>query len=211
MSLTDILERGYFPKELPIPFNTSLFAAVAAGVGLPKEFNPTLVGSNPKVRSAKPTKYSHARGGLLRRPLSIPNPLTFYRLAREIDHHWAALQPHIGGTQLSSTRPVFMPTGRAIQGAQSQSMRSMLAAHTRLNNRYVLRTDINRYYQSIYTHSIPWAVHTKAIAKANRTMALIGNCLDLLTRAGQDGQTDSWNSDWTRHLPRVGRNSDAEV
>jgi hypothetical protein len=64
-----------------------------------------------------------------------------------------------------------------------------LAVQTRLNNRYVLRTDINRFYQSIYTHSIPWAVHTKPFAKANRGMAHIGNRLDLLTRSGQDGQT----------------------
>ena len=190
MPLRDILERGYFPKELPNPFVTSLFAASAtSAVGLPKDFNPTLVGANPRVRSAKQVKYSHARGGLLRRPLSIPNPLTFYYLAREIDQHWSALQAHVGGTTLSATRPVFAPIGRAIQGAQSQSMGPTLAVQTRLNNRYVLKTDINRFYQSIYTHSIPWAVHTKPFAKANRGMAHIGNRLDFLTRNGQDGQT----------------------
>jgi hypothetical protein len=60
---------------------------------------------------------------------------------------------------------------------------------TRLGRRYILQTDINRFYHSIYTHSISWAVHSKATAKANRSMALVGNKLDYWIRMGQDQQT----------------------
>jgi hypothetical protein len=41
----------------------------------------------------------------------------------------------------------------------------------------------------LYTHSIPWALHTKTVAKANRTQALLGNQIDKLVREGQDRQT----------------------
>lgn len=43
--------------------------------------------------------------------------------------------------------------------------------------------------QIIYTHSIPWALHGKANAKANRNRSLFGNALDECVRNAQDGQT----------------------
>ena len=54
---------------------------------------------------------------------------------------------------------------------------------------FILKADISRFYPSIYSHSIPWAIHTKPVSKANRTPALIGNILDQLVRNAQDGQT----------------------
>jgi len=82
-----------------------------------------------------------------------------------------------------------MATGRAIQGRRHQRLRPVLAAVTRRNNRYVLKTDISRFYHSIYTHSIPWALHTKAFSKQNRGLTHLGNRIDALVRAGQDLQT----------------------
>ena len=191
MALSDILERGYFPKELPNPFVTnSLASAVtASGVVLPADFNIDLRRHNPRIPKAKSTKYSHARGGLQRRQLCLPNPVLHYLICREIDSNWAALAPSISGTPLSATTPVFAPIGRAIRGARQQDARRELAVQTRINNRYILRTDISRFYHSIYTHSIPWALHAKTVAKANRAMSLLGNRLDCLVRNGQDGQT----------------------
>jgi len=53
-----------------------------------------------------------------------------------------------------------------------------------------LKADITRYYPSIYTHSIPWALHTKEVAKSNtKDENLIGNKIDTLVRNMQDGQT----------------------
>ena len=56
---------------------------------------------------------------------------------------------------------------------------------------YLLRTDISRYYSTVYTHSIPWAIHTKAEAKAHkRDMSYIGNRIDHAVQNCQDGQTN---------------------
>ncbi len=191
MALSDTLERGYFPKELPNPFVTTSFASAvtAPGAALPAKFNVTFGSGRTGMPKAKPTRYSHARGGLLRRQLCLPNPVLYYLLCREIHSNWAALQPNTGGTPLSATAPILEPTGRAIQSVRPQSARRELAVQTRINSRYILRTDISRFYHSIYTHSIPWALHTKAVAKANRGMSLLGNRLDCLVRNGQDGQT----------------------
>lgn len=93
------------------------------------------------------------------------------------------------GTPLAATSPEFKASGRAIDGKHPQSARAELAQSTRLGRRYALRTDITRFYGGIYTHSIPWALHTKAVAKGNRTLALLGNKLDYWVRLGQDQQT----------------------
>ena len=191
MSLQHILERGFFPKEIPNPFVTTSFAsAVAAqGVNLPVDFNTNLQKTKRVPLSAEPTKYFHARGGLLRRQLCLPNPILYFLLCMELDSNWSALQSSIGGTALSATNPVFKSTGRAIDGAKPLDARRELAVQTRINNRYILKTDISRFYNSIYTHSIPWAIHTKPFAKTNRDMTHLGNRLDCLVRSGQDGQT----------------------
>ncbi len=168
---------------------TSPFASVVtdAHVALPPGFEPDFDRREPL--KAMPVKYSHARVGLLRRPLEIPNPVLHFLLCDEISKHWGALQPHLCGTPLSASHPVLSPAGRAVESARPQSARQELAAQTRLNQKYILKTDISNFYNSIYTHSVPWALHTKAVAKANRGMRLLGNRLDYLLRNGQDGQT----------------------
>jgi len=57
--------------------------------------------------------------------------------------------------------------------------------------RFMLRTDVSRFFPTIYTHSVPWAFHTKSVAKKNKnpTPKYFGNLLDLALRQGQDGQT----------------------
>lgn len=191
VSLQDILARGYFPKELPNPFTTDTFAAVctASGTTLPSGFCLDPRQRDGRLKMTKPARYSLARRGLLRRALAVPNPVSQYALAMEIESNWAGLLPAVGGTTISSTNPVFAPKGRAIQASKSQGHRSVDAVETRRNNRFVLKTDISRFYHSIYTHSLPWALHSKAVAKQMRDNSLLGNRLDLLVRSAQDGQT----------------------
>jgi len=56
---------------------------------------------------------------------------------------------------------------------------------------YFFQTDITDCYGSIYTHSIPWAIHTKKVAKAKRTDdSLVGNKIDILIQVMSNGQTN---------------------
>ena len=50
------------------------------------------------------------------------------------------------------------------------------------------------FFPTIYTHTIPWALHTKPVAKANKgkgkkSPQLLGNLLDIRCMSLQDGQT----------------------
>ena len=56
---------------------------------------------------------------------------------------------------------------------------------------YVLHTDISDCYGSIYTHTIPWAIHTKDSAKVNRAKyGNIGNIIDHHLKSMAYGQTN---------------------
>lgn len=189
MPLGDLLARGYFPKELPRPFVTAPFAnAITAATPLPADFAKSAAKGN-NLPTGKVGRYSLARGGLFRRPLGICNPLHYFLLSKELIQNWATISPRVSGSSLAATAPDFKTVGRAIDGKWPQSARPDFAQERRLGMRYVLATDINRFYGSIYTHAIAWAVHTKSTAKANRTLSLLGNKIDYWVRMGQDQQT----------------------
>lgn len=60
-----------------------------------------------------------------------------------------------------------------------------------LDYEYVLHTDITDCYGSIYTHSVPWAIHTKPVAKVNRDPnGNLGNVIDKHLRDMAFGQTN---------------------
>ena len=81
------------------------------------------------------------------------------------------------------------PNGRAIEKQNKISDLDVDKFAVRGLSKYLLITDISRFYGSIYTHSIPWALHTKDVAKKDRTDRLLENLLDKNARNGQDGQT----------------------
>ncbi|PSV03813.1 reverse transcriptase [Photobacterium leiognathi subsp. mandapamensis] len=60
-----------------------------------------------------------------------------------------------------------------------------------LEYKYLFTTDIANFYPSIYTHSIPWAIHTKEVAKPIRgSNANLGNRIDFALRQMRWGQTN---------------------
>jgi hypothetical protein len=59
--------------------------------------------------------------------------------------------------------------------------------------KYLIKTDIKNFYPSIYTHSIPWALHGKCFIRqsSNRqNYDFIGNRLDKLFQNANDGCTN---------------------
>ncbi len=58
-----------------------------------------------------------------------------------------------------------------------------------LNYAFLVKADITNCYGTIYTHSIPWALHTKSRAKKYRNNKLFGNRIDNCIQAMQFGET----------------------
>lgn len=58
---------------------------------------------------------------------------------------------------------------------------------------YIVKADIKRFYPSIYTHSIAWAIHSKAFIRKPKNLhnyTHVGNRLDKLFQNASDGCTN---------------------
>jgi hypothetical protein len=181
-----LLRKGYFPSQLPPPFTTSTFATVSSTLAAawPTQYH--------KIPSTRGEHFSVARAGHMRRPVTIPHPINQYYLAATLDTHWADIQAHFKKSKLSLSRPTLNRGGeRATEIAPLSELyerRLTLSA----GYKYVLKTDISRFFPTLYTHSIPWALHSKAVAKANSrnfTPAFFGNVIDMLVQRCQHRQT----------------------
>ena len=189
--LSNILARGYFPKELPPPFNTSsfgVFADTASATVLNLDTTKKGLKSNLTTR---PSIHNLARSGTLRRKLTIPNPINQYQVARAVTEGWVELKSACVGSPISLTTPRYLKHGlRALNPRRAFDVIPLARARSRTASRYLLTTDLSQFYPSIYTHSIPWALHSKSVAKEKQTdYTLLGNVLDLAIRNGQDKQT----------------------
>ncbi len=106
---------------------------------------------------------------------------------------WADLQTAVNRANISLTKPVDTNPFRAITGQHDLTERTARRIELRSRSRFVLRTDINRFYPSIYTHSLPWSVHSKAAVKAHLAAGTLGtlwsNQLDLFAQSLNDRQT----------------------
>lgn len=183
--LDTLLRRGYFPSELPPLFNTETLATAIKSV----QQNLPVCMTKDKATWTQPTNHNLARVGGLRRRLSVPNPVNFYRLARAFDVNQVALEAKWAKSPFSHTTPSLANAGsRAISPKNPD--RATHRAMIRVGTRYLLKADISQFYPSIYTHTIPWVLHTKATAKTgHKDMTLAGNVLDQELQACQHGQT----------------------
>ena len=136
-------------------------------------------------------RHNLARVRQLRRVLGIPNPITHYNLCREISQGWNDIVSHISKSNLTVTDPILDPAQeRAIVARIQPQDRLATIANKRSVGRYAVLADVLQCFPSIYTHTLPWALHTKEVAKAHKTdLALLGNRLDYWVRQGQDQQT----------------------
>ena len=162
LQLFDLLDKGYFPKELPPPFTTSSFAQALTG---PHATPPTGSFSSAPLYSML-CVHNLVRTGGLRRNLGIPNPKHFYRLAAHVAANWVNLTACTNSSPFSLTKPVDGRPDRAILPEHDFAERTVFRAKLRSTCRFILKADVSRFFPSIYTHSIPWAIMGKAAAKA---------------------------------------------
>ncbi|HZG18043.1 MAG TPA: RNA-directed DNA polymerase [Candidatus Bathyarchaeia archaeon] len=180
VTTSDLITSGYFPRELPPPFNTK-----DLGTHL-----TTILSNLQGHRVSKLVSFDIPKVKLARRHLGIPNPLQQIKLSQVIETNWAQIQAHYSKSNVSASVPVHTPSGkRAVATTFSFGELPVERALRSPGSRILLKTDISRYYPSIYTHSIPWALHTKSTAKRTRGNSLFGNLIDESVRNSQDGQT----------------------
>jgi hypothetical protein len=127
--------------------------------------------------------------------LRIPNPVSYFASAEIIANNWFDVYQHTWKERFSASRPYVMKSSaRAVVPRYHYSELARLRALRRRGTRYLLSTDISQFYPTLYTHTIPWALHTKQACKAALTTAgkgkqLLGNQLDRALQCMNEGQT----------------------
>ncbi|MEM9288961.1 MAG: RNA-directed DNA polymerase [Pseudomonadota bacterium] len=180
-----IMEKGFYPDSLPTTFRVSNFHKFTEQEGYFDKY----VSVAKKPTSL--TRYSETKRGGQRRIFSVPNPIFFIDAARYFGYYRSDID-QLYTSEISMSVPSFVPESkRAIKIAAfskfTAERRKKLAA-----SRFIVKTDISRYFPSIYTHAIPWAVHGKSAAKKDRNSAsdtIHANQLDFIVRQAQDQQT----------------------
>ena len=199
MNQIELLEKGYFPKELPPPFQTKKFANKLVEINadwavILKEINKLSKAAREPFKArfweSKWVVHSIPKVGFSRRLLGIPNPYHQSILALSISNNWNDIEKIFKKSSMSNSSPVKDGTKRALKSVHTfGQFRKECLIHS-YDKIFEVRTDVSRYYGTIYTHIIPWIIHTKAHAKLNRKdTALLGNLLDKNLRESNSGQT----------------------
>jgi len=185
----DLLAKGYFSEELPPPFHTVLLAANYPA--LQAHFSKLTSKEKEKTKETSPVLFSTPKIGIYRRITSLPNPIHQIPLAELVAVNWTALRTHWRLSDMSASIPIVKRGEKRaiIQISKFQEFKEKCIKIS-YDKRYELKADVSKYFPSIYTHSIPWALHTKKVAKLKRfDKTLLGNRLDDAVRAGQSAQT----------------------
>ena len=176
----------YFPSELPPCFNTK---------DLAEAYNDIFTSLDSFNRDYSiPVKFSGYKSETSRRSFAIPNPYHYCKAVKLIVDNFDDLYPIFKSSHYSLTAPL---KGRAKIG-QAYFKRSNCVADSKKeiekcfqDNKYEIRLDINSFFDNIYTHSIPWAIHGKKVAKSSRNdKTLLGNRIDEALRSLNYEQTN---------------------
>ena len=193
MTDKELLKVGYFPKELPPPFESISFSDKIEIIKTQwnSAFSPMSKVNKRKYSNSKWVSFSIPKVQLSRRNIHIPNPLHQSKLCETISDKWIEINIIYDKSTISSSKPIEDTSKkRAIVSKEDFAQFTRRRLKESFNNLYEVKTDISRFYGTIYTHSIPWLVHTKPVAKANRTdYSLLGNAIDRDLRNCNSGQT----------------------
>jgi hypothetical protein len=182
-----LLGKGYFPEELPPSFNTlhlakhrESIAKVWAGISAKYPKTNNEIYSNPRIKH-------------LRRNLAITNPISQLHLSKLIADNWIEIHKYLKRSKYSIEVPEIEEGGKRAISKPDFPLTARQKNTISANFDHALVSDISRFYGTLYTHAIPWALHTKKWCKNNLNKPIykksLGALLDKAVRSGQDNQT----------------------
>jgi hypothetical protein len=184
----NLLRNEYFPNELPPCFSSENLADNHVSV------RNYLTASSVKIKTSTPTVFSGYKNINSRRKFAIPNPINYSNIALVLVNNTTDIFSIFKKSTKSLTVPRLKRPKRNESYAKTVSKISEskeLIKKQYEDNLYEIRLDIQSFFNSIYTHSIPWAIYTKEVAKKKqRDYSLYGNVLDREIRNCNGAQTN---------------------
>lgn len=180
-----LLRYEYFPEELPECFTSK---------GLADNYHHLKGQADSIGDSSSPFLFSIYKGENARRRMAIPNPLSYMRMVNCICDNKEEFAELFSKSSISLTKPSENQTDtqKRAYNRISNTPTDTRLANERLfsNNSVCIKMDISNFFDSIYTHSVSWAITSKEDAKANRDdHSKLGNKLDRALQNLNDKQT----------------------
>eukprot|EP01047_Picozoa_sp_COSAG01_P038849 COSAG01_NODE_3175_length_6465_cov_2.887527_3_plen_539_part_00 len=142
------------------------------------------------------------------RDLQLIHPVLYIGLVNEITklESWSKIQNRLKSIE-EKVKPNIECISHPIKSSNSEKNKAeqirqwskkfqIQSLELALEYEYMITTDIQSCYSSIYTHTIAWAIHTKDVAKGERGTrddkgkVVIGNMIDKFITAMNGGQTN---------------------
>jgi hypothetical protein len=156
-----LIRTAYLPHELPPAITTRHFANFCKTEYLNlKSQQPYLI-----KKTTRYDTFTAPRTDNGRRPLALVHPISQLAISLLITQHRTKIIDIINRSGTSLYRTDENPaSGRAFQGLDFRK-RDAVAEHLYSECPIVLRADISRFFYTIYTHSVPWAILGKEKVK----------------------------------------------
>lgn len=182
-----LLGYGLFAEKLP-PIFTS------------EGFYNYCISSNPTFgdKGRQYVYYESMRNINIPRPLGVPTPMAYQKLCKHLSDEWGQIKNHFANKTMNQTHKVSRIHIRKMRNEHKlfemnyDDWRNDGAPENKLiyGMKYAVHADISKCFPSIYTHSLPWALVGKSIAKQTKnTKKLWYNKIDHLTQNTKDMET----------------------
>lgn len=160
-----LLSYGYLFKELPPVFNSATLGQKIESINL------------PSCANTKCVEFTIPKGRYSRRRLQLPHPINFIHLVLHLTKtdHWKILKDHFDKSQYSNSKvKLNNNAGKKISSKDNRATKTSYdtfsasrkkALIETYNKLFELKVDISKFYPSIYSHSIVWALIGKEKAR----------------------------------------------
>jgi hypothetical protein len=196
-AFTGLTDFGLFAEKMPPCFTSE---------GLSSQVNTALAKIETETDSKKLSKvfnnvthsqirYQSLRDINIPRHLAIPHPESYLAHCLAIKRCWDKIKTHCAKpskpvsrifVRKTSEDRVFKMNYKGLERFEVEE--DEIGYQTGAT--HMVKADISKCFPSMYTHSIPWAIHGKAKAKKNRDLMLEGNLLDRSCQILADSQTN---------------------
>jgi len=178
---------GLFTSKIPNFLTSEQFLIFSKTLALP--LNPT-----PKDF----IRYSAMRNINVPRPLAIPDAVGYANLCHFLSQNWVQIGDHFRAKTINEAfkvsrihiRKLHFKNGLFEMNYKNYFMDEEPEQDIVIKSKFVVHADISNCFLSIYSHSITWALVTKAFAKTNRNPSLWFNQLDFHIRNSKFGETN---------------------
>ncbi|EOL43468.1 RNA-directed DNA polymerase [Enterococcus caccae] len=186
LDIKKLIKYEYIPNELPPSFNSDLLSEHIEKIIEKLNYE--------KVKPSKPLIFNGFKTVSSRRRFAIPNPHQYINAAKTLVENQTELFEIFNKTSNSLTAPSNQSTSYAKAYDRKVTNFSEVKKEVKKlykDNLFGLKLDIQFFFDSIYTHSISWAIHGKKLSKSNtKNFELLGNKIDASIQLLNDLQTN---------------------